>query len=188
VSAEYLIAMKLRSGRKYKNDFSDIIGILAEHENRGNPISKDRIDMAVRELYGSWGGFPADSVSFINDALARGNYGAVYAAVMEEEKNSRDMLVQFGEKYPGVTTQSNVNEILASLKERKPSIIGQLWESREQQGRPLGSKEQSENKGLSADGDSKRQPKKGNRVVKGLPFCFVFSCRIFSCGRMFRIR
>lgn len=29
ISAEYLIAMKLRSGRKYKNDLSDIIGILA---------------------------------------------------------------------------------------------------------------------------------------------------------------
>ena len=50
VSAEYLIAMKLRSGRKYKNDLSDIIGILAEHENRGNPISKDKIDMAVYNL------------------------------------------------------------------------------------------------------------------------------------------
>ncbi len=41
---------------------------------------------------------------------------------LEEEKNSKDMLVQFGEKYPGVTTQSNVNEILASLKTKKPSI------------------------------------------------------------------
>ena len=30
---EYLIAMKLRSGRKYKNDLSDIIGVLAEHES-----------------------------------------------------------------------------------------------------------------------------------------------------------
>lgn len=39
ISREYLIAMKLRSGRKYKNDLSDIIGILAEHEKRGNPIS-----------------------------------------------------------------------------------------------------------------------------------------------------
>ncbi len=102
--------------------------------------------MAVRDLYGGWDAFPADSVSFINDALARGNYGAVYAAVMEEEKNSRDMLVQFGEKYPGVTTQSNVNEILASLKAKKPSIIGQLRESREQQGMPTEGKEPSENK------------------------------------------
>ena len=119
VSAEYLVAMKLRSGRKYKNDLSDIIGILAEHESRGNPISKEKIDMAVYNLYGSWNGFPEDSVSFINDALARGNYEAIYAAVREEEKNSKDMLVQFGERYPGVTTQSNVNEILASLKKQR---------------------------------------------------------------------
>ena len=121
VSAEYLIAMKLRSGRKYKNDLSDIIGILAEHENRGNPISGDRIDMAVHDLYGNWDGFPAESVSFISDALKEGSYETVYAAVMEEEKNSRDMLVRFGEKYPGVTTQSNVNEILASLRANRPS-------------------------------------------------------------------
>lgn len=159
VSAEYLIAMKLRSGRKYKNDLSDIIGILAEHENRGNPISKDKIDMAVCNLYGSWDGFPADSVSFINNALERGSYEAVYAAVIAEERNSKDLLVQFGEKYPGVTTQSNVNEILASLKARTPSIIGQLRESREQRGRLSGSKEPSENKELSADNASERQPK-----------------------------
>jgi len=49
--------MKLRSGRKYKNGLSDIIGVLGEHERRGDPISKDRIDMAVRNLYGGWGGF-----------------------------------------------------------------------------------------------------------------------------------
>ena len=159
VSAEYLIAMKLRSGRKYKNDLSDIIGILAEHENRGNPISKDKIDMAVCNLYGSWDGFPADSVSFINNALERGSYEAVYAAVIAEERNSKDLLVQFGEKYPGVTTQSNVNEILASLKARTPSLIGQLRESREQRGRLSGSKEPSENKELSADNASERQPK-----------------------------
>ncbi len=128
VPAEYLIAMKLRSGRKYKNDLSDIIGVLAEHERRGDPISKDRIDMAVCNLYGGWDGYSADSISFIHDALERGNYETIYAAVMEEEKNSKDMLVEFGKKYPGVTTQSNVNEILASLKAKKPSIIGQLRE------------------------------------------------------------
>lgn len=32
ISGEYLIAMKLRSGRNYKNDYSDVIGVLAEHE------------------------------------------------------------------------------------------------------------------------------------------------------------
>jgi len=151
VSAEYLIAMKLRSGRKYKNDLSDIIGVLAEHERRGDPISKDRIDMAVHNLYGGWDGFSADSVSFIHDALERGNYETIYAAVMEEEKNSKDMLVEFGQKYPGVTTQSNVNEILASLKAKKPSVIGQLRELRAQREMPPEGKELSDNTVLQAE-------------------------------------
>jgi hypothetical protein len=37
VSAEYLIAIKLMSGRRYKNDLSDITGILWEHQNPGTP-------------------------------------------------------------------------------------------------------------------------------------------------------
>ena len=53
ITAEYLIAMKLRSGRKYKNDLSDIIGILAEHEKRGTVIIYEQIDTAVINLYGS---------------------------------------------------------------------------------------------------------------------------------------
>lgn len=32
VAAEYLIAMKLRSGRQYKSELSDVLGVLAEHE------------------------------------------------------------------------------------------------------------------------------------------------------------
>lgn len=66
VSAEYLIAMKLRSGRKYKNDLSDILGILAEHEKRKDSIFMEHI-----------------------------------------------------EDYPGAATESNVNDILASLKRNK---------------------------------------------------------------------
>ena len=34
VSAEYLVAMKLMAGRQYKNDLSDIVGILVEQEER----------------------------------------------------------------------------------------------------------------------------------------------------------
>jgi len=34
IGAEYLIAMKLRSGRLYKNDISDVVGILAAHADR----------------------------------------------------------------------------------------------------------------------------------------------------------
>ena len=58
VSAEYLIAMKLRSGRKYKNDLSDVIGILAEHQKNNAPITLDKINTAVNNLYGGWDNFP----------------------------------------------------------------------------------------------------------------------------------
>ena len=54
IQAEYLVAMKLCAGRKYKHDLSDIIGILAEHEAQGLPITPQMIDTAVRNLYGSW--------------------------------------------------------------------------------------------------------------------------------------
>ena len=52
VAAEYLIAMKLRSGRQYKSDLSDVLGILAEHEKRGTPITMEQIRKAVTDLYG----------------------------------------------------------------------------------------------------------------------------------------
>lgn len=40
VSAEYLVAMKLMAGRQYKNDLSDIVGVLIEQEERNEPLLK----------------------------------------------------------------------------------------------------------------------------------------------------
>lgn len=47
VSAEYLIAMKLKSGRRYKNDISDVVGIVSEHNAKGKPLTFAQIDKAV---------------------------------------------------------------------------------------------------------------------------------------------
>jgi len=44
ITSEFLIAMKLMSGRKYKNDLSDVIGILREYQNSGNPILYEQIE------------------------------------------------------------------------------------------------------------------------------------------------
>lgn len=119
VSAEYLIAMKLRSGRKYKNDLSDVIGILAEHEKRGQPITRESLDAAVQTLYGGWDEIPADSRQFIEDTMNAGNYAEVYAAVREEEKQTKGVLLQFEKDYPNAANGSNVNDILKTLKARK---------------------------------------------------------------------
>lgn len=120
ISAEYLVAMKLCSGRKYKNDLSDIIGILAEHEKRGAPITMDAINNAVLSLYSDWKKISTESLTFITNALQNKNYQNLYSTVNREEILSQKLLVQFNHDYPNTTNPSNVNEILHSLKSKQP--------------------------------------------------------------------
>ena len=119
ITAEYLIAMKLRSGRQYKNDLSDVLGILAEHEKREDPITMERIETAVRNLYGDWASLPENSRQFIKNAMGNGNFAELYAEVMESERETKSELIEFVGKYPKAANESNINEVIASLKRRK---------------------------------------------------------------------
>ena len=119
IAAEYLIAMKLRSGRKYKNDLSDVIGILAEHEKKGTPITLEKIDTAVTNLYGDWNAFPEDSKPFIEDALENGDFENVYTSVKNDEIVSKDILIGFEKDYLKVAKESNINDILKTLKAKR---------------------------------------------------------------------
>ena len=125
VKSEYLIAMKLRSGRKYKNDLSDIIGILAEHEKRNDPITYDRIDKAVVDLYGSWDGISPETVAFIKGALADGDYQRIYESIRENEQNAREILLDFQEKYSAVLKEENVDQILQN-QQSKQQLLEEL--------------------------------------------------------------
>lgn len=126
VTAEYLIAMKLRSGRQYKHDLSDIIGILAEHERRGMPISAAQIDTAVLNLYGSWDVIPNEARDFIHSLLQNGNYEQVYAEVVAEEQRAQNTLIEFEQDYPGSANEDNVDSILAGLKSKQSSRVSIL--------------------------------------------------------------
>ena len=119
ITAEYLIAMKLRSGRQYKNDLSDVLGILSEHEKKGEPIPRERIEAAVKNLYGEWNSLPEQSREFIGNVMASGDFAELYAEVVAGEREMKAELVKFEEKYPGTAKASNVNEIIASLKRKK---------------------------------------------------------------------
>jgi len=50
VNSEYLIAMKLMAYRSYKNDLSDIAGILMENNENNKPLKKQNIENAVVTL------------------------------------------------------------------------------------------------------------------------------------------
>ena len=119
VTGEYLIAMKLRAFRQYKNDLSDIIGVLAEHKKRGDPMTFDRIEKAVTDLNGSWADFPNGAKDFIVNTLSAGNYEKVYELVRQNEKDAKVALIDFEEKYPGALKPDNVDDVLQSLRARK---------------------------------------------------------------------
>lgn len=119
VSAEYLIAMKLKSGRAYKHDRSDIVGILAEHEKRGEEISLDAVKTAVTNLYGGWNSLSIEMQEFIENVYSTGDFGRLYDNVRTEEAQSKDILLEFQHAYPGVTNTENVDDILAAIKKKK---------------------------------------------------------------------
>lgn len=118
VGAEYLVAMKLRSGRQYKHDLSDIAGILWEHEKAGDPLTEARIKTAYEFLYGDWMSVSDVVRTFLDNILSSGNYEAIYYSVAKEEKETRDSLIRFAREHPGVVATDNVGEVLAALTER----------------------------------------------------------------------
>lgn len=123
ISAEYLIAMKLKSGRKYKNDLSDIVGILAEHEKRGQPITWDSIKLAVHHLYQGWEGVAEDIIVFIQNVFKTGNNIELFEQLEEQEKRAKDVLIEFQQEYPNTVTESNADAILKQLQSIKPKNI-----------------------------------------------------------------
>lgn len=128
VAAEYLIAMKLRSGRQYKSDLSDVIGILFEHEKRGTPIGMEQIGKAVTDLYGGWDALPEASQAFIENVMRDGLFAQLYAQTVAGEKETKELLLRFEQDYPGVTKESNVDAIARSLQKKtnRASVLAQL--------------------------------------------------------------
>ncbi len=130
VAAEYLIAMKLRSGRMYKSDLSDILGILAEHEKRGEPITMERIRKAVNDLYSDWDALPETSQTFIENVMEDGRFETLYEQTEKGEKEVGALLVEFEQHYPNVVTGKNASEITENLQKKTDlaSILAKLRE------------------------------------------------------------
>lgn len=119
ITGEYLIAMKLMSGRKYKNDLSDIIGVLYEEHEKGNPLSIEQIQTAVINLYDSWNSLPQDSIDFITEIINNQDLKTLYETYRTNEIFTKESLIEFETSYPDVVNTDNVNDIIRQLQERK---------------------------------------------------------------------
>lgn len=119
VSAEYLVAMKLMAGRQYKNDLSDIVGILIEQEEREDAFTLDKIKKAVVDLYDSYERLPKNSRTFIESIYKKEDLKEFYQQCRQLELENKDVLLDFQENYPGVLNGGNLADILKAAKEKR---------------------------------------------------------------------
>ena len=119
ISAEYLVAMKLMSGRRYKKDLSDIIGILGEQERMGEPLSYQQIDCAVKNLYGGWDNISEYAIQVLKAALDSENLKELFMEQEREEALSKQAVLQ-AQKYEGEKVkESNVDVIIQKALRKK---------------------------------------------------------------------
>jgi len=116
IAGEYLIAMKLRAGRKYKFDLSDVIGILADHKRNDKVIMLEDIKRAAAELYGSWEKIPEFSRIYITEVFKNGDFETMLTNISKEERANREELIDNGWSDALVITEKNASDILAALK------------------------------------------------------------------------
>lgn len=89
IKDEYLIAMKLKAGRKHKHDLSDVLGILKSKPN----ISINEINKAIIDLYDSIDNVDQNAYKtmlvWLNDVD-----GAAYDKVTKQERKAKDKLIK----------------------------------------------------------------------------------------------
>lgn len=124
ISAEYLVAMKLMSGRPYKKDLSDIIGILSEQERRGEPLSYRQIDCAVRNLYGGWDDISEYAIQVLKAALDSENLKELFMEQEREEALSKQAVLQVQKYEVEKVKESNVEEIIQKALRKKTDDRG----------------------------------------------------------------
>lgn len=119
VRAEYLVAMKLVSGRKYKKDLSDIVGVLYEQQRAGNPLTYELIDKAMNDLYGGWDHVSDYAKDLLNIALKSEHLDKLFVELSEDEATAKAALLEMDKKYPNVVNKDNVNDIIAIAMAKK---------------------------------------------------------------------
>ena len=119
IKAEYLVAMKLVSGRKYKKDLSDVAGIIYEQQLAGAPITYEMVDRAVVELYGDWSRVSDESKDMLNKILSCDDIKEIFDELSQYETDAKDILANITNKYPDVVNRDNIDEVIAAAMKKK---------------------------------------------------------------------
>lgn len=78
----------------YKNDLSDIVGILLVEQQKGNTINKEKIEKSIYQLYGSLRIVHEDLYKSVYRILNKGNLNEICKFYLESEKNAKEQMLQ----------------------------------------------------------------------------------------------
>jgi len=118
IEAEYLVAMKAMSGRQNKYDLSDIVGIIMEHQKRDDPLTKDKIENAIIILYGEKK-IPEISRKLLDEVFTCDNYEQLYNEIRENEKEAKELILEFNKDNPGSIKGENINNVINEMRKKK---------------------------------------------------------------------
>jgi len=122
VAGEHLIATKLKSARRYKNDLSDVVGIISEHSAGGTPLTIGQIKKAVCDLYGSWEVVSTNMDEFLVSVVEQSNQPALYTKYREiENENRKIILAHKQENAQSLRSEADVDSVLEKAKNKKRS-------------------------------------------------------------------
>lgn len=87
-----------------------------------------QIHTAVVNLYGAWDSISDSSRTFIENVMEDGDFEKLYEQIAKGEQETKSLLIQFDEKYPGVAQEGNVDSIAENLQKKadKATVLAEL--------------------------------------------------------------
>lgn len=119
IKREYLIAMKLKSGREYKHDLSDVAGILSEEYEKGNLISLDTIKNAYAELYGLETTIPEFSRYSLELIYKDMNFKKTFEILNAVEKENEEHIKNLDQEIRATLDEDSIKSMLKQKLNKK---------------------------------------------------------------------
>lgn len=120
VSDEYLLAMKVRSARKYKNDLSDIVGIIKEHQEMDRALNFQILNEAYNKLYGE--DIQMDIADQIKSIFASDDLEDLFYSIKKEEQENKIAALKAEEIYGRAVNEENVEKFIEHFKSPKEKL------------------------------------------------------------------
>lgn len=116
-----MIAMKMMSAREYRNDVSDIIGIILSARKENKYISIEEIENALKVLYGDKKHIREELFHQVDiyTKMDSMDLGIAYKEMKDKEGQTKEDLVEIDEKYPGIINEKSIDSILAEIRNRR---------------------------------------------------------------------